>query len=444
MTRRTQVLIEPMDWKVGEGEDTGGQQQDKSQKAAQIHDKALRDLLNTVTILPMESREVMSWSSFVIFHADVTKILIAEALEEASRRWDNQHHLVTQLTTSLKQSTKELNAEIKAVTSRQMKMKTKQDRERKVAELEAKRAAEELARKQLRHEKVSATFTLNLADHVKVHAYANDDEYDAKKVDFSRPWIVEGSAMAAKLFSTEGETTTLCSTAANWQKAFAKSTVYKESDFVSSPLTQRMGALELAQLMEQLFPTDSRLRVVAPTLAMHLDATKIYGESALYANYDFEQAFLGSVRVQLTGLTRILAIRPNELITWLGEHGEQGDAHPSAVGLQLVALRQKLMTLTQADVDSFASRGVQIYRCDLNANGIFYLPPGWLLAQTTANGEAASAIKRWFLPSPAVESTGEILTAMSPLGMRGPIRETVQLMADIISLKVAKGAPKNA
>lgn len=438
-SEKMEVLIEPIEWKEEASQQQGElSAAEKLQKGAEIHDKALRDLLDTVTILPMESREVMSWSRFVVFHADITKILTEEALEEANRKWDNQQHLVTQLTTSLKQSSKELNAEIKAVISRQQKVKSKQERERKEVELEAKKSAEELARKQLRHEKVSVAFALNLSDHVKIHAYANDDEYDAKKVDFSRPWVVAASAMAAKLFSAElGETTALRSTAGNWQKAFAKSMVYKENDVVSSPLTARMGALELAQLMEHLLPTDSRVRAAAPTLAVHLDATKIYGESALYANYDFEQAFLGSVRLQLTGLTRFLAMRPDELIQWLCK---QSDAPPSAAGLQLVSLRQKLMALTQADVDSFAASGAKIYHCDLDTKGILYLPPGWLFAQTTANGDAASAIKRWFLPFTALESTKEVLTAMSPLGMRGQIRETIQLVDDIISVKVVKGA----
>ncbi len=415
---------------------------DEEEERVLQHDLVLEALLGDITILPMESAEIMSWSRVELFHKGITKIVSEEALEQAVRKWEVQVHLLSQLTSSTKQSTKELNSEIKTVSTRQKKEQSKKEKERLEAEAGAKKSGNELARRILRREKESAAFGLDFAAHPKVVVYNKEAGFKAAvagaSVQYGRPWILRKADMAEKIFEGEDSESTLKATGLNWQKAFAKQAVYKENDVVSSPLTAKMGALDLAPLMELCVPTSDRIRTVAPTISSQLDATKITAESEVYFNYDFEQVFLGSIRVQLSGITKVIAVRPEECVKLLSEESETKD------GLQLAALRQKLLTLTQADLKTFKEKGVEVYTGEIGPCDVLYVPPGWLFGTTTANGVPATSLKRWFLPSMSLTQTQATILSINSLGMRPPVRETLAILTELIAAKVVVAPAKSA
>ena len=106
--------------------DAEGDSQDSEAK----HAAALANFIRTIDILPIESPEILCWSSFTKFHQSIASISSDEALMEASSKWDTQNHLMTQLHSGLKQATKELNSELGSASRREKKEEEKkQERE---------------------------------------------------------------------------------------------------------------------------------------------------------------------------------------------------------------------------------------------------------------------------------------------------------------------------
>ena len=71
------------------------------------HDKLVQDALGSASVLPMESKELMSWSSLDAFHETVQQVDEHKALEQKQSQCDLTVSLMNQLLAGLRQSTRE-------------------------------------------------------------------------------------------------------------------------------------------------------------------------------------------------------------------------------------------------------------------------------------------------------------------------------------------------
>ena len=254
--------------------------------------------------------------------------------------------------------------------------------------------------------------------------------------DYNKPWKIQASIMVAKLITeAPAAMSALKNAVANWNKVFAKQAVYKESDVVSSPLTQKLGALELNPLFEMMVATDQRVQAVkVPAFEAMLDTPKILGESEFYSNCDFEQGFLASVRLQLSGKTRIMMIDPTNMIKVMRSKN-------SSAELQLSQLRGQLMSLTQSDLATLKAWNAELYFAALAPSDLLYVPPGWLVAQSTVDGEPASHIKRSFLPVSSLKASKSILESLNEsTTMRQGVKDMLGMLLALMGAKVASAA----
>ena len=299
----------------------------------------------------------------------------------------------------------------------------------------AKKRAGEEQRKRLQHEKDTVVFSLSLQDHPAGTTYS-DDAFSSKpsEVDYTQPWCIVDSASVKALSSTSFNNTLL-----RWVASFPKEPLYKEHGVITASVNQAMGSLDLAPAFEMCIPTPQRTLTKDPTLAAHLQNIKLLGESEMFFNVDFEQAFLGCVRLQLAGHVKFIAVEPTSLAKFLAKQESPSMQAPeiSIVDVQLSALRQKVISLSASDIPLLKDAGVFLLHFDVGPNSIMYVPPGWMVAHATVNADTATAVKRWFMPSSGLDATEKLIKSVSQMTMRTSARQVLQKFSEQAAAEIA-------
>jgi hypothetical protein len=141
-----------------------------------------------------------------------------------------------------------------------------------------------------------------------------------KELDYTAPFLVMRSDLVKSLITpTEGSAAKLPGTLARWQKAVVGHDTYSQHGVVVSALNPSMGRDELATFFGQLVPPASRVTSQVPSHTAAVESIKLCGESPAYSNFDFEPNLLGTIRIQVTGMSRYLMVSTDLFVKALDE-----------------------------------------------------------------------------------------------------------------------------
>lgn len=399
------------------------------------HDALILSALESASILPMESAALMSWTSLEAFQETVQHAGTEKALEEKQNEWDSSLALMNQLLVGLRTSTRELSNEIKKRAAGLKKLEEQEKKKRELELVDKKKSEERAAKKRLVHEKEQVTFNVEFQGHPEVVKIPDDEEFkkQVKTSDFfALPWQLEASKMLSGVLA-KADGNTLHSTLARWHEQFQKSSVYVQEDVVGSPLLPAMGSDELKPLLDMLAPMDQRIANHLPSYQAVVGETKLLGESPTHVFKDFGTAFLGTMRVQVQGTSRIFMVSFDSFRDALIKIGKMSQASAPLANLWEVMKG----VCNAADLQELTKHGCQIYHCNLAAEQVLWIPAGWFHVVSTCNGQPVSAVKRSFAMRGALDNMEKVFSALKGCEMSKASMDRVDTFLDILAIERA-------
>ena len=385
--------------------------------------------IESCDINPMESKDLLSYSDLDALKAAISGAKTVEEIEQCQKQWEAHHHLASQLASSIKQALKELNAEIKKTEANRKKLESQHSKKKQEEEAAKKKEQEERAKKEIKHKKNGRVFFLDLSGHSEVLRFATAQDRSAAALDFTMPWCLEKSVAFESVLAAEGSK--VKATVERWNTAFPKSAVFKESDVVLSALMAAMGAADMNPVMDSLVP--KRVSNELPSFLSETENFKLQGESSTYSNFDFEQMFLASVRLQLQGVTKFVMLPADRFIkAALGSDLMQ-------LKNQQTELREKMNNLSAEDLASLKAADCAVHHIELKAFEVLFVPAGWLIGQSSFEGNV-SCLKRSCLvgSKAALAAAHQHFEAISTLSLRAQTRTGLKNMMDITEVELTK------
>jgi hypothetical protein len=364
----------------------------------------------------------------------VQNVATFEALEENQNKWDMTASLMNQLLAGLRQSTRELNNAIKKRSALAKKQEVEEKKKRELAAVDKKKSEERAAKKRLVHAKEQLSINVDFRAHPEVTRIPNDAAFQAAVQTgsfFTLPWQLEASELLADVL-TAAEGKTLPTTVARWCDQFQKAAVYVDEDVVGSPLLPLMGVDELKPLLEVLAPTEQRISNQLPSYQAVIGETKLLGESPTYVFRDFGVAFLGTMRLQVQGTSKVFMVPFDAFLNALIKMGRtsEGEAVPLANTWELLK-----GVCNAADLDELLKHQCKIYHCTVAPKQVLWVPAGWFHVVSTCNGEPVAAIRRNFALRGALKSMETIFAALKKTQVSKPSLEKVDTFLDILAVE---------
>lgn len=247
---------------------------------------------------------------------------------------------------------------------------------------------------------------------------------------FDVPWRARLEGMLDK--AIKGESGKLRATVDRWMTAFPKTPLFKEADVVTSTLVPQMGSADLHDLKAKCLPDELCVKMSLPSFQTLTDTWRLYGEAGTFCAYDFEQMFLGSLRVQLRGHSKYVMYPPSAFMTACF-----GTDPATLKNVQLPTILERFKNLTPDDIDRLKANGCPAYYTELGPSEVLYIPPAWLVGQTTMQGQVVACFRRACLvsSSTAVRAAEGQLLALSKLGMQPTSRQHMRSMLDILGVE---------
>jgi len=138
---------------------------------------SLSKAINACDINPLESSSLWCYPQLLDFHSKLGGLTRMADIEENQMQWDTQCHLLTQLLSSMKHATKELNAEVKRAAAKDKKTKEIEQKKRKEVLAQQTAEQEAQAKKQMTFQKEVMVFKLDFTAHTPVTTYPNDAKF---------------------------------------------------------------------------------------------------------------------------------------------------------------------------------------------------------------------------------------------------------------------------
>ncbi len=104
-------------------------------------------------------------------------------------------------------------------------------------------------------------------------------------------------------------------------------------------------------------------------------------------------------------------------------------------------LRRLVRQMTAEQWTAMTITNVKVHFVDCHPHSVFFLPAGWFVAESTANGQAASAITRQFLLKPCMRLSFDRFESMRSLCQNGRKGDAdLEALMDVITIEKAKKA----
>ena len=209
---------------------------------------------------------------------------------------------------------------------------------------------------------------------------------DAGDTTLHEPFVVTDS-----MASMEPEAKTLLlDHLQQWKAAFPTSQFYRTQDSVHAPIrVPKIINSALVDLAASVVPQACQMATTNARLQSATDAPMLYGYAGYLTSCSLPRDLGGTLRFVFNGAIRIIAVRTSEISKSARlPNKSHGKVSATEVGNAILDL-----------ADLGAEEGVNVFKADLVAGSMVYIPPGWYVGV----GRGPQAIE---------EKTGEMMSGV--------------------------------
>ena len=402
--------------------------------AVQSHDNAFQTILRAMALKPVENIDgMMSVTGVGRLAANIQVAADMAAITTAQSEWENQKILISQLTASLRTARSDLARENKSRATRLAKQK---DEEKAAAAEKTKKEQAEIAerhRKMLRAAKECTVASLDLVSmgHPSVRILDGDSgltTFRKERIKEHEAWGVPIVVTKSELLEEALKDAKLSDTLTRWTSAFTITVDAKRDDKTAAPASDSHGVAALQPVLQHYMPVHAFVdQTVLPTLRSATQSSWFYGYTPTLAAADFEADFLGTMRMQRNGSTKLLFVSALDLIKVVPREA------PNNKKSWAERAREALKCLTEDEAKIWHSKGASIYSASVTGPAIVYSPPGYLTFTKVTSNEPVSGLRHCFLcNSDAAEE------AFKQLALLCPSSANAQDFCDCLALAVSK------
>lgn len=394
--------------------------------------KELSDSIQACSFCPIESPKMKCLVQIVSLAETGKQCTTHSQLEEVLKEVREQRALMMQLHNSLGKAV----AEVKNIDRR----KKNQDQQReagaasKVAAEKRKQAhqLESEEKKRLSKVKLTAAFRMDFTQVAAIPQHADADSLvQARGSDgfsYSEPFKVTRVKVMADIM--DDASNKLKATLDRWKSQYPETSIAAADDMVHAPLLFAHGLRELDPLMKKLLPSADRVCSALPRLSKHDGQVDLFGYTKVCVLSDLEKDYLGTIRINVFGVARVLAMPAVEVVAQL----KAAKKHCT-----MENLRGYLINLDQTALSQLIAKGAALKTCLLEPFSVLYIPPGWAVALTQVdhdgNTDAVSGMRFSFLPKHNLDEISKQIQALKDL-----TGADVDWCASLLDIIVAEGA----
>ena len=372
-----------------------GLHESEQQHASRLHEAVLRAYVKDLPLLPIEDLDKFSSrTQLLLWLQELRTVGSLAMLEELVAKIQGAKAMANQLRESVKQSIKDLKANI---AKRERDQKKERDRKQQELEREKKKR---LAEEEEEVRKRAAEFTLielELSQHIAIKRYNNLSEFEAEQKDitYDKPFIINRCDEALALDAVaDKKASTLKHTLDNWALQFPGARQCKGPDRrTQAPMTDALlGSSEVSPVFQKILPPSVGNLGEVPQLAASIERTWLYGYMGDMITHLPEPSCWGSCRIQVCGDSSIVAIPAHALFDYLSSTKWLTNPPETC----LMDLLKFLKVATQAMVDKAVGK-CPIYYGMVHDHSILVVPPGYLLSVRALNSQQVYGLRRSFL-----------------------------------------------
>ena len=403
---------------------------------ADVHDNFLKQKLEGLKFVPIESTELPSFTSLEAKAEEIAHVETVVAVEALLKVLTNSKTLVGQLAKSLKVASHDLK---KTYLSDEREAKKKEEalaKQSADARSKEKDEKERQERRRLVSAKDLGSFKLKFvgAGFAEMKAITQE-EWQEKKGNpdfFKFPRLsksVEAFSKIKAMESVEGDTSSeakLAKTMARWTRDFAASEECQKIGKVVAPVFEAMGLPACEAAFLTIVATEDRVESKVPSLASVANQVVFYGSDAGAVHFCPEPKFLGSVRVQIAGVVKFMIVTASSMQGFYA-----GRDKPATWD----DYRDFLRNLSEKELKTMHDKGLSFHHGTIEEGMALYVPPGAVLgtAMSSQSGEKDSALKLPFLPKACVDSACREFQALDAFSPPPADTQVVQVLKDTCS-----------
>lgn len=323
--------------------------------------------------------------------------MTCEAVEALQAKIEANVVAIDQFADSLKTAIRDLSRENRQEANAQKRAEKERLDKENAAMKEQMLQEEATAKKQIALAKMSQHFIFDwsAAGHPTIHTYDSDAALnDAwSKAASENPFMLRNSDIMKLAFDKEKPG---AKHLAKFAEEFPKSDIAKQKDRCIAPMKASHGAADMQSVWDHLVPPSQQVAQGLPSLVDIIKTPKFTGslETVLEQSFDGTgKGFLGSIRIQASGETQLIAASAKDLQAYLSAEKAK-DKQTDMSEEEFVAVMMHLAEDTNiaATAKQFKEKGLKIYHGTLvgtpqNPTALV-MPPGWVLCYRNIESKA--------------------------------------------------------
>ena len=357
--------------------------------------------------------------------SEVLDVKSAEDFMARKRQWEESQKLLAEISKGLKIAADDVFKHMKVKVNehaREKKRKADADAKDQLAKVRKEAAA---AANAIKKKKTEASSGSNAAVLFQ-SSFPEDlpcvktwDGKDSGSVDWSTPWVIEASGVAAKALQSSAVQKSLAIWGAQYKKALSQ----HKLDVVTYPVADGQGREVLTDMWRTWIPADGHVDV--STVAGGADFEKaawLFGTSSDLKSVTATPNQAGLFKCLACGAIRHVLLEPLSLRAALQKIGKEGQ--------DLTALLKEANTQTLAQL---RDEGAQMWTHDLSTQSVLFVPGGFLQVEQVTNQHLVYGVRKSWFHVQAKEAYTAVLETLKVSGHSSVAR--MEAILELLSKK---------